>query len=224
MTKLVSIALVGLISMVLAPPLHSQTNDLRDTFANAYALYSNGSPAQAKGLFQKTTDAKFRLADYSLYYLAMIAFNESKWDESRQFLAQLRQRYPHSVWSAPAKLQRAKIDIAEQKFSQAIEALRRLQRRVGPPSVISSTKRFICKGRLKKRSAIKAWPTPCIKNCVTHRPIHAGRHRRAKTKLGCARSIPISFPSKLFNLLPRKPTAWFASGRAMTRKSSIENF
>ena len=127
MTKLVSIALVGLISMVLAPPLHSQTNDLRDTFANAYALYSNGSPAQAKGLFQKTTDAKFRLADYSLYYLAMITFNESKWDESRQFLAQLRQRYPHSVWSAPAKLQRAKIDIAEQKFSQAIEALRRLQ-------------------------------------------------------------------------------------------------
>ncbi len=103
MTKLFSIALVGLISLVLAPPLHSQTNDLRDAFAKAYALYSNGSPAQAKELFQKTTDGKFRLADYSLYYLAMIAFNESKWDESRQYLTQLRQRFPQSVWSAPGE-------------------------------------------------------------------------------------------------------------------------
>ena len=48
MTKLFSIALVGLISLVLAPPLHSQTNDLRDTFAKAYALYSNGSPGPSE--------------------------------------------------------------------------------------------------------------------------------------------------------------------------------
>lgn len=116
-----------LLGLIVAPPLQAQNDDLRDTFAKAYALYTNGSPVQAKALFQKTTDGKFRLADYSLYYLAMIAFNESKWDESHEFLSQLRKRYPQSVWSAQAKLQRAKIDLAQQKYAQAVEALRRLR-------------------------------------------------------------------------------------------------
>ncbi|MGH7871190.1 MAG: tetratricopeptide repeat protein, partial [Candidatus Binatia bacterium] len=122
MTRLLAV----LIALGYAPLLQAQSNGRRETFAKAYAHYINGSPGLAKELFQKTTDASFGLADYSLYYLAMIAFNESRWDDSRKLLGQLRQRYPQSVWSVPARLQRAKIDLAEQKYSQAVEALRRL--------------------------------------------------------------------------------------------------
>ena len=56
-------------------PVLAQTNEQRETFAKAYALYANGKSAEAKELFEKTLDDKFRLADYSLYYLAVIAFN-----------------------------------------------------------------------------------------------------------------------------------------------------
>ena len=112
---------------VFHQPLDAQPNDLRETFAKAYELYSRGDLAQSKALFQQTTDAKFPLADYSLYFLALIAFNESNWELSRQLLSQITERYPQSIWTYPARLQRAKIDLAEKKFSQASEALRRLR-------------------------------------------------------------------------------------------------
>jgi soluble lytic murein transglycosylase len=100
---------------------------LLETFARAYALFSSGDHGQAKELFDKTIDANFRLADYSLYYLASIAVKESNWDQARKFLSQLTERYPRSVWTEAAKLQRAKIDLAEKKYTQASEALRRLR-------------------------------------------------------------------------------------------------
>ena len=112
--------------MALPAPAYSQTGE-RETFANAYALYSSGKPADAKELFRKTLNADFRLADYSLYYLAVIAFNESNWDQSRQRLSQLKQRFPQSLWSQPATLFLAKIELAEKKYSQANEILRQLR-------------------------------------------------------------------------------------------------
>jgi soluble lytic murein transglycosylase len=127
MLKLYTNALILSVSLICAPPLQAQNHDLRDAFVKAYTLYTNGNLAEAKELFQKTADAKFRLADYSLYYLAMIAFNESRWEDSRQLFAQLRQRYVQSIWNLPAKLQRAKIDMAEEKYAQALEALRRIR-------------------------------------------------------------------------------------------------
>lgn len=108
-------------------PVHAQPQELRETFAKAYALYSSGDHRQAKELFERTVDAKFRLADYSLYYLASIAVKESNWDRARQFTSQLREGYPRSIWSDAAKLQRAKIDLAEKKFAAAVEVLRRLR-------------------------------------------------------------------------------------------------
>jgi soluble lytic murein transglycosylase len=107
--------------------VHAQTNEPRENFARAFALYSSGDHRQAKDLFEKTIDGKFRLTDYSLHYLASIAVKESNWAQARQFLSQLREGYPRSVWSQAARLQRAKIDLAEKKFSQAIEALHRLR-------------------------------------------------------------------------------------------------
>ena len=119
-------ALLGLVvaaTMGVGCPLFAQDLDNRENFARAYALYSQGDLPEAKELFSKARDSKFRLADYSLYYLALIASNEGNWDESRQLLAQLKRRYPQSIWYYPAGLQWAKIDIAEKEYAQAVEAL-----------------------------------------------------------------------------------------------------
>jgi soluble lytic murein transglycosylase len=115
------------ILIIWPTPAHSQPGDQREIFANAYALYSSGKHAEARELFRKTLNGEFRLADYSLHYLAAIAFNEANWEQSRQRLSQLRQRFPHSLWSQPATLLQAKIEIAEKKYSAANEILRQLR-------------------------------------------------------------------------------------------------
>lgn len=108
-------------------PVFAQGDDSRAVFHRAYSLYNQGNAGQAKELFQKTLDNGYRLADYSLYYLALIAFKENNWPQSRQYLRQLKQRYPQSLWQGRADLQRAKLDHAEKKFAQAGEQLRQLR-------------------------------------------------------------------------------------------------
>lgn len=107
--------------------LFAQSNDFRELFGNAYQLYTSGKTAQAKELFQQSMDATHRLTDYSLYYLARIAFDEANWEQSRKYLEQLRQRFPQSVWYHSTALLRAKVDIAEKKFAPAGETLRQLR-------------------------------------------------------------------------------------------------
>lgn len=121
--------LLVLLTVIAGLPqdIFAQTDDPRDLFAKGYQLYSNGKSAQAKELFQKTVGATYRLADYSLYYLARIAFDENNWDQSRQFLAQLRRQFPQSVWYHAAALLLAKIDVAENKFIPAADTLRQLR-------------------------------------------------------------------------------------------------
>ncbi len=106
---------------------YAQTTAPAEAFAQAYSLYSGGKFADAKELFQRTLDTGFRLADYSLYYLATIAFHETNWDQARRRLAQLKQRFPQSLWSQSAALLNAKIDLAEKKYAQASDALRQLR-------------------------------------------------------------------------------------------------
>lgn len=123
------ISLFLLLAAIQALPdrLFAQDNDFRKLFGRAYELYHRGNPAQAKELFQQTVDTTHRLADYSLYYLARIEFEEGHWDPSRRYLEQLRQRFPQSVWYHATALLRAKIDFAEKKFASARENLRRLR-------------------------------------------------------------------------------------------------
>src|SRR5687768_10384904 len=123
---------IGILLFVLtfaaAPqPLFSQAGDQREHFAKAYTLYSSGNLAQAKELFQKTLEAKFGLTDYSLYYLAAIAFNETNTDQARQLVTRLRQRFPLSIWLPAAALLRAKADIAEKNYASAVDTLRQLR-------------------------------------------------------------------------------------------------
>ena len=109
----------------------------RDNFANAYALYSSGSLDQAKELFQQALEPDFSLADYSLYYLALISFKDGNLDAAKQFLSQLRRDYPQSIWFYPAQLQEAKIVLAEKKYTQANEILRSLRAENGlKPEII----------------------------------------------------------------------------------------
>ena len=118
-----------LIFILVAVPLvtFAQAPNPRDNFTKAYALYSSGSLAQAKELFQQALEPDFSLADYSLYYLGLISFKDGSFDAARQFLSQLRSRYPQSIWLQPAQLQQAKIDLAEKKYTQANETLRSLR-------------------------------------------------------------------------------------------------
>ena len=105
----------------------SQEPDPRHNFYTAYSLYSSGATSQAKEFFQQSLNAAYPLADYALYYLAVIAFEESDWQSSRQLLSRLRQEYPQSIWFGRAQLQSIKIDIAEKSYSQAIASLRSLR-------------------------------------------------------------------------------------------------
>jgi soluble lytic murein transglycosylase len=120
-----------------------QTSSQIDIFAKAYSLYSGGNFVQARDLFQKTIDSKFVLADYSLYYLGTIAANDKDSIRARQLLTELKQRYPQSIWAYPADLQRAKLDIGEQKFAQAAEILRTLRAQKGLPAAISQEALFL---------------------------------------------------------------------------------
>jgi TolA-binding protein len=115
----------------------------RENFAQAYALYSSGSFAQAKDLFQLASDPDFPLADYSLYYLALISHKEGAFDLSREFLYQLRSRYPQSIWVYSADLQQAKINLAEKKYTQAVEVLRALRAEKGVSPEIADEAIFL---------------------------------------------------------------------------------
>jgi soluble lytic murein transglycosylase len=105
----------------------SQPGDERETFAAAYALYTSGKTGEAKELFTKAAGAEFRLADYSLYYLAAIAFSEGNREQARLRLSQLARSFPQSLWSQPAALLQAKIEIADKRHAQAGEILRQIR-------------------------------------------------------------------------------------------------
>jgi soluble lytic murein transglycosylase len=105
----------------------SQEPDPRQSFYTAYSLYSSGAGSQAKEFFRQSSNNGYALADYGLYYLAIIAFEESDWQSSRQLLIRLREEYPQSIWFARAQLQSIKIDIAEKSYPLAIASLRSLR-------------------------------------------------------------------------------------------------
>ena len=118
-----------ILTFLLASPVAAfcQSRDPREAFAGAYAHYTSGRPAEAKELFRTTLNGDFSLADYSLYYLAVIAFNEGNWDQSLQRLNQLKQRFPQSLWFQSATLLQAKNELAEKKHDRAGEILRQLR-------------------------------------------------------------------------------------------------
>src|SRR5262245_41612151 len=116
-----------------------------------HVLYSGAGVDVALEIFMPSLEPVFLLADYSLSYLALISFKEGNHDAAKQFLSQLRSRYPQSIWSQPAQLQQAKIDLAEKSTPR----LTKLCALCGPKPALSqesSTKRFFF-----RRSHRKPW-------------------------------------------------------------------
>ena len=107
--------------------LGADETDPLAAFVSAYGHYEAGKYDAAEKLFQKTLEEGFPLADYSLYYLASIAFARQDWEKSRRIGARLRTDYPQSLWCDAVELQQAKADLGEQKFTQAIAELRALR-------------------------------------------------------------------------------------------------
>ena len=127
MRSLASLLIVVCLFAGKVRALHAGENDPVALFAKAHSLYTDGNHIAAKELFHKTLSKKFPLADYSLYYLANIAFEEKAWEDSRRMAARLRREYPQSLWVHAAELKQAKADLAEKKFSQAAAALQTLR-------------------------------------------------------------------------------------------------
>ncbi|MFQ5904246.1 MAG: tetratricopeptide repeat protein, partial [Candidatus Binatia bacterium] len=113
--------------LTLPAQLHSQEGEPRELFSKAYALFSQGNLSQAKELFLKTLEIESPLEDYSLYFLGMIFFDRDELGSARNYFAQLKQRFPQSVWSSYAELQLAKISLAEKNYQQATQELRALR-------------------------------------------------------------------------------------------------
>jgi soluble lytic murein transglycosylase len=111
----------------LPAALHADEMEELAIFAKAHALYTQGNNTGARNLFRQSLSEKFPLADYSLYYLATIAFAEKAWDECRRAVARLKREFPQSLWVHAAELQQAKADLAEKKFSEAAALLRSLR-------------------------------------------------------------------------------------------------
>src|SRR4030095_2525670 len=94
MANCACIFLILLSFVVLPRPLLAQTNEPGETFAKAYALHASGNAGEAKEWFQKSLDGRFVLADYSQYFLGLIAHNEGNLEQARQWLGPQRARVP----------------------------------------------------------------------------------------------------------------------------------
>jgi len=127
MRRQFTVLLLTLVLGAFPVSIFGQTSDANEIFAKAYGLYTKGKTSDAKELFEKITDPKFRLADYSQYYLALINYDLANREQARQILTQLKQRFPQSIWIPGATLLQAKIDIAEKNYGSAEEILRQLR-------------------------------------------------------------------------------------------------
>jgi len=127
MRRQFAVLLLTLVLGAFPVSIFAQTSDANEIFAKAYGLYTEGKTSDAKELFEKITDPKFRLADYSQYYLALINYDLGNREQARQILTQLKQRFPQSIWIPGATLLQAKIDIAEKNYGSAEEILRQLR-------------------------------------------------------------------------------------------------
>lgn len=134
---IVKIAFIGILLGILPPGALSWDIDTRENFSKAYSYYAAGSHSQARELFSRLLETDYPLVDYSLYYLALIAFQNDDWNSSELLLTRLRNEFPQSIWSHAAELQRAKIAMGEKKYPQAIDILRSLRVEKQLPQEIS---------------------------------------------------------------------------------------
>lgn len=116
-----------IVLLVAQRPVAGQELDSAALFGQAHGHFSAGNLEPAREILEQILEAKHPLVDYSLYYLAAIAFKQEGLELSRRLAARLRAEYPQSIWFHAAELQQAKIDIAEAKYAEAMAKLRSLR-------------------------------------------------------------------------------------------------
>lgn len=120
---------LSLLCLTWTGSLYSQEESPRQLFAKAYGLFSQGNLVEAEELFLKTLDAGSPLDDYSLYFLGVISSSRAATASARNYFSHLKQKFPQSIWFPHANLELAKISLAENDYSQALEQLRTLRAR-----------------------------------------------------------------------------------------------
>ena len=174
--------------------LDAQGDDGRNAFQKAYSLYNQGNTSQAKELFQKTLESGYRLSDYSLYYLALIAFKESNWEQvapvsycSSSSAIRNRSGRHERLCSGQNSTKPRK---NSPKPTRSCANCAPTNRYHG----ISPTRRVTCWRRILRPKATCNAPTTATRNCAATVPLHLGPAWRARIRVGCAISIPSSLP------------------------------
>jgi soluble lytic murein transglycosylase len=115
----------------LCGPLGAQDKAPKDLFAEAYALYVKKDFDQAEAMFAVTLGREWPLEDYSLYYLSDMALARGDPQAAVQYLRQIPQRFPQSIWSLRAELGIAKTMLAAKDYSSAVEKVHQILNRSG---------------------------------------------------------------------------------------------
>jgi soluble lytic murein transglycosylase len=113
-----------LLALLAGAPLSAQEKNPRELFAQAHALWAQKEFSQAGALFNRTLEADYLLADYSLYFLAEISFYREAYPTVRAYLTELKQRFSESVWIGRADLLLARTSFAEDDFERSLTELR----------------------------------------------------------------------------------------------------
>ena len=124
--------LIGLLLFSIIAPtvISAQETSQRATFSEAHRHWSAGNLDAASTLFRKTADGRYVLSDYSLYYLADIAFRQKRWQDSRGIIQRITGDFPNSLWRDETEMLNAKISHAQGHWGEAIDNLRSLRQRL----------------------------------------------------------------------------------------------
>jgi TolA-binding protein len=91
----------------------------RAAFAEAYDLYRHGNNARALPIFKSLAQQYPELADYHLYFTALIAVRLDRDDEAEAAFSRLVREYPDSVKALSAALELGKLFLRQDHVDQA---------------------------------------------------------------------------------------------------------
>jgi outer membrane protein assembly factor BamD len=105
-------------ALALARPLHAVVLALVSTLALGALGACGGGATESRGALNYSEDAK------RAYDKAKAAFDEHDWEKARALFKELKKKYSYSRYARLAELRLADIDIATEKYSDAIQGYR----------------------------------------------------------------------------------------------------
>jgi outer membrane protein assembly factor BamD len=102
----------------VARPLYAVVLALASAFALGALGACGGAPSESRGPLNYSEDAK------QAYDKAMVSFDEKDWEKARVLLKEMKKKYSYSRYARLAELRLADVDIATEKYSDAIQGYR----------------------------------------------------------------------------------------------------